>query len=69
MVCYVWCVDYNEVLIFLDYFCIMGMNYGKYFNFEFDKLMDVLKIVVDLNVEYMVVEKILVVDMLLVLIY
>ena len=66
---YAWCADYNEASTFLDYFRTTGMNYGKYSNPEFDKLMDASKTAADPNVEYTAAEKILAADMPLVPIY
>ena len=66
---YAWCADYNEASTFLDYFRTTGMNYGKYSNPEFDKLMDQSKTSADPNQQYTAAEKILAEDMPLVPIY
>ncbi|QRZ12109.1 peptide ABC transporter substrate-binding protein [Paracoccus methylovorus] len=66
---YAWCADYNEASTFLDYFRSTGMNYGKYSNPEFDKLMDQSKTADDPNVQYSAAEKILAEDMPLVPVY
>jgi len=66
---YAWCADYNEASTFLDYFRSTGMNYGKYSNAEFDKLMDESKASNDPNAQYTAAEKILAEDMPLIPIY
>ncbi len=66
---YAWCADYNEASTFLDYFRSTGMNYGKYSNPEFDRLMDQSKTSEDPNAQYTAAEKILAEDMPLVPVY
>jgi oligopeptide transport system substrate-binding protein len=60
---YAWCADYNEASSFLDFFRTDGMNYGKYSNPEFDRLLAESKTSNDPNVEYTAAEKILAEDM------
>ncbi|MTH79655.1 peptide ABC transporter substrate-binding protein [Paracoccus aestuariivivens] len=66
---YAWCADYNEASTFLDYFRSTGMNYGKFKNAEFDKLLDESKTAADPNVQYTAAEKIIAEEMPLVPIY
>ncbi|MBD9527873.1 peptide ABC transporter substrate-binding protein [Paracoccus sp. PAR01] len=66
---YAWCADYNEASTFLDYFRSTGMNYGKFNNAEFDKLLDESKTSADPNVQYTAAEKIIAEEMPLVPIY
>ncbi|MDS9467999.1 peptide ABC transporter substrate-binding protein [Paracoccus sp. MBLB3053] len=66
---YAWCADYNEASTFLDYFRSTGMNYGKFNNAEFDKLLDESKASEDPNVQYTAAEKILAEEMPLIPIY
>lgn len=66
---YAWCADYNEASTFLDFFRSGGMNYGRFSNEDFDRLMEQSKTAPDPNVEYTQAETILARDMPLVPIY
>ncbi|WP_312527462.1 peptide ABC transporter substrate-binding protein [Paracoccus sp. (in: a-proteobacteria)] len=66
---YAWCADYNEASTFLDYFRSTGMNYGKFNNPDYDKLLDQSKTAADPNVEYTAAEQILSQEMPLIPIY
>ncbi|MFT4013088.1 MAG: peptide ABC transporter substrate-binding protein [Paracoccus sp. (in: a-proteobacteria)] len=66
---YTWCADYNEASTFLDYFQTDGLNYGKYSDPEFDRLMAESRTSKDPGVQYTAAEKILAGDMPLIPIY
>ncbi len=66
---YAWCADYNEASTFLDYFRSTGMNYGKFNNAEYDKLLDQSKTAADPNADYTAAEQILSQEMPLIPIY
>ncbi|MEL6520758.1 MAG: peptide ABC transporter substrate-binding protein [Pseudomonadota bacterium] len=67
---YAWCGDYNEPSTYLGLFTsTSGHNNGKYFNAEFDRLMEESKTQADPSANYLAAETILMEDMPMIPVY